>query len=376
MPRIPKIVDYHAADDPRDLIHQIVQGLAEGEVIGLPTETGYVAAAHALQTPAGERLARIRERRGMPQAVLALKNPLESLDYVPHMGELGRKLIRRFWPGPVTLLFDDPLDQGLGGALPAAIRRELSVETGLALRVPAHELIWNVLRLLPAPLIVTGETAGSKSRFPTAAGLAEFVAEDLSVVVDAGPCRYDQRTTLVRVKREGWDVVQQGVASTRTLNRLAGNMYLFVCTGNTCRSPMAEGLFRKLLAERLHCQEDDLVDRGFMVVSAGVAAGPGSPPSPEAVEILKTRGVDIRSHESQPVTPQLLSQADQIFTMTRSHRELLLQEFPEAAPRVRLLARDGSDVIDPIGAGLEEYRHCAEQIERYLHDVVAELPVS
>jgi protein-tyrosine phosphatase len=376
MARIPKIVDFHAADDPRDVVHPIVQALAEGEVVGLPTETGYVAAAHPLQSLAGERIARVRKRLGTPRWVLALKNPVESLDYVPHMGELGRKLIRRFWPGPVTLLFDDSLDQGLGRAFPAGTRQELAVESGLALRVPAHELIGNVLRLLPAPLLVTGEAAGSKSRYPTAAALAGVAAEELSIVVDAGQCRYDQPTTLVRIGRERWEVVQQGVASTRTLNRLAGNMYLFVCTGNTCRSPMAEGLFRKLLSERLHCQEDDLVDRGYMVVSAGVAAGPGSPPSAEAVEILKTRGVDLRSHESQPVTPQLLSQADQIFTMTRSHRELLLQEFPEAAPRVRLLARDGSDVIDPIGAGLEEYRHCAEQIERYLHEVVAELPVS
>src|SRR5262249_36000746 len=337
MARMPRIVDFQSADDPRDVVHQIVHTLAEGEPVGLPTETGYTVAAHALHPSTGPRMERIRQRLGTGKSVLALKHPLESLDYVPQMGPLGRKLVRRFWPGPVTLLFDGFVDGGLAGALPPATRRELSVESGMTLRVPAHEVMWNALRLLPAPLVVTGEgeTAGPQSRFPAAADLVQAVADDLAVVVDAGPCRYDQPTTLVRVRRDQWDVIREGVASTRTLSRLAGNLFLFVCTGNTCRSPMAEGLFRKLLAERLQCPEDELVDRGYMVASAGVAAGPGSPSSPEAVEILAKRGVDLRGHESQPVTPQLLSQADQIFTMTRSHREMLVRDFPETEERVR-----------------------------------------
>jgi protein-tyrosine-phosphatase/tRNA A37 threonylcarbamoyladenosine synthetase subunit TsaC/SUA5/YrdC len=372
---MPRIVDYHAADDPRDIVHQIVQALVEGEVVGLPTETGYVTAAHALQPEAGSRLAKVRERLGCPRSLLALKHPQEALDYMPQMGELGRKLTRRFWPGPVTMWFTESSAGGLAGSLPPGTQQELGTADGLAFRVPGHDLTWNVLRLLPAPLLATGEIPGPKTRFPTAVELAHSAGDALGIIVDAGPGRYDQPTSLVRVDRDRWEVLHEGVAPTRTLDRLAGNMYLFVCTGNTCRSPMAEGLFRKLLADRLKCPEDELVDRGYMVASAGVAAGLGSPPSPEAVELLRDRGVDLRGHESQPVTPQLLSRADQIFTMTRSHREMLLREFPEAAPRVKLLARDGTDVIDPIGAGMEEYRRCADQIEEYLQGILAELPV-
>jgi protein-tyrosine phosphatase len=260
------------------------------------------------------------------------------------------------------------------GALPAGARRELLSADGLALRLPSHELTWSVLRLLPTPLVAIGENHTAGASFATAAALAASTKGALDIVADAGPTRYDLPTTLVRVGDDKWEVVSEGVATWRTLSRLAGNMYLFVCTGNTCRSPMAEGLFRKLLSERLKCPEDELVDRGYMAASAGVAAVRGSPPSPEGVEILLDRGVDLRGHESQPVTPQLLSQADQIFTMTRSHRDLLAREFPESASRVELLARDGTDIIDPIGAGIEEYRRCADQIEADLQQIIRELP--
>jgi protein-tyrosine phosphatase len=373
---MPQIIDFLSADDPRDVVHQVVQTLAEGELVGLPTETGYVAAASPLKAPAGQSLGELRTRLGAPRLVLALKTPHEALDYVPRTGPLGRKLIRRFWPGPVTFLFEEPTEAGLAGSFPEVVRRELRSAGGLALRVPGHEFIWNALRLLPAPLAVLGEDLGGNSRFTRAASLVEAAGDRLKVVVDAGPSRYDLPTSHVRVSRESWEIVRDGVVSARTLRRLAGTMYLFVCTGNTCRSPMAEGLFRKLLADRLKCPEDELVDRGFMVASAGVAAGAGSPPSSEAVEILSARGVDLRAHESQPATPQLLSQADQIFTMTRSHRDMLMREFPEAAPRVKLLASDGMDVIDPIGAGLDEYRRCADQIERCLEDLLAEVPAT
>jgi protein-tyrosine phosphatase len=374
--RMPQIVDLRTAADPRDVVHRAVQSIAEGRLVGLPTETGYLAAAFPLDASAIQRVAALARRLDRPRLVLALKNPLEALDYVPEMGALGRKLMRRFWPGPVTLLFEEPLESGLMDVLPAAVGQTLRTGGGLAMRVPTHDFLWNVLRLLAAPLVVTEESTTAAAIFPDAAALAAAAGDDLEFVVDAGAPRHELPTSLVRVGAERWDVAREGVATRRTLNRLAGNMFLFICTGNTCRSPMAEGLFRKMLADRLKCSEDELVDHGYMVVSAGVAAGPGSPPSPEAVEILSERGVDISGHASQSVTPQLLSQADQILTMTRSHREALVREFPEVASRVRLISRNGSDVIDPIGSGMKEYRRCAEQIEKYVQEILAELPVA
>jgi protein-tyrosine phosphatase len=164
-----------------------------------------------------------------------------------------------------------------------------------------------------------------------------------------------------------------GVVSERMLARLAGEVYLFVCTGNTCRSPMAEALFRKMLSDRLKCREDELLDRGFVVISAGLAAYKGAPASPEAVELLGDEGMDLSGHESQPVTEELLLHCDRIFTMTRSHREALLSAFPELAGQVRLLSPQGRDVSDPIGAGMEEYVRCRDEIASALEDLLDEI---
>jgi glycine hydroxymethyltransferase len=133
---------------------------------------------------------------------------------------------------------------------------------------------------------------------------------------------------------------------------------LFICTGNICRSPMAEGLLRQMSGGRVE------------VVSAGLGAGRGQQPSAHAIRVLKEEGVDISEIRSQPVSAHLLEKADHIFTMTRDHLDMLLLLFPEMAAKARLLRFDEAakggraDVTDPIGGTRETYESCKEDIKR------------
>ena len=88
--------------------------------------------------------------------------------------------------------------------------------------------------------------------------------------------------------------------------------------------------------------------------------------SPETIEVMSRHGIDASDHGTQPISEQLVRQADLIFTMTNSHRQVILAEWPEAAGRTRLLCVDGSDVSDPIGGPVEHYQHCADQIKAQL----------
>jgi glycine hydroxymethyltransferase len=133
---------------------------------------------------------------------------------------------------------------------------------------------------------------------------------------------------------------------------------LFICTGNICRSPMAEGLLRQMSGGRVE------------VVSAGLGAGRGQQPSAHAIRVLKEEGIDISEIRSQPVSAHLLEKADHIFTMTRDHLDMLLLLFPEMAAKARLLRFDEAakggraDVTDPIGGTRETYESCKEDIKR------------
>ena len=145
-----------------------------------------------------------------------------------------------------------------------------------------------------------------------------------------------------------------------------GISILFVCTGNTCRSPLAEALCRRMLAARLGCAPAELPSRGVVVRSAGVAAWPGDAASPLAVDVAQEYDADLTTHRSRPVNPELLTSATQVIAMTRAHAAALAVRYPQMGPEPILLTGPDQDLEDPIGGDLAIYRACAETIRLHL----------
>ncbi len=143
---------------------------------------------------------------------------------------------------------------------------------------------------------------------------------------------------------------------------------LFVCTGNTCRSPMAEHLLRHL------GRSFD----GLRVGSAGLFANPGSPASAQSVEVMKEKGLDLSGHRSRLLDSELISTADLLIPLTQAHRDLILEAAPDAGARTRTLhsfgaAQQSRDVADPYGGSLQSYRRTRDEIESALSDVLLAL---
>jgi len=140
---------------------------------------------------------------------------------------------------------------------------------------------------------------------------------------------------------------------------------LFICTGNICRSPMAERLFTARVPS----------DCGWVAASAGTAATNGWPASEEAVQALKEKGIPLTDHASQPITHDLLKSAELIVTMTEWHKRDILSFEPSVSERVHLVTSFGTsdnsaDIPDPIGLSLDVYRHTRDVLESAIADII------
>ncbi len=297
--------------------------LAAGRLVGLPTEAVYVVAAASAE------------------ALAPLAAPVARV--APHVelaGVAGR-LARRGWPGPLVLrLGDEP--------------------TGLAL--PYHECV----RLLADGPLFLAE--------PGACFTADEViaaVPDLVLVLDAGKTQLAVPPTWVAVDGDDWRVERPGAWDAEEVARLAARWTVFVCTGNTCRSPMSEAIAKGLLAERLGCSIAELPAKGYVVLSAGIAAGRGDPAPREALEVVQSYGGDLSDHASRPATAGLLAEADDLIAMTAGHL-FTLAGYPGLTAQPRLLCGE-ADLPDPIGGSRDVYEACAKTIRDHLERFVAEI---
>ena len=363
----------HATEEP-ELASAAVEAaevLNAGGLVGFATETVYGIAALATRPEALSRLREIKSRPDRPFTV-HIPAPEAVSRYVRQIPPAGRKLISKAWPGPVTILLP------VGGRLAeqelqaAGLYERLCQQDVIGLRCPSEAVAEKLLSAVGDPVVAPSANPAGAAAPRSGEEVLAALDGQIDLLIDSGPTRYGLSSTIVRLDADGaWEVLREGVYDRGGIERLLRTTLLFVCTGNTCRSPMAAGLAGKLLAERLGCGVEALQEHGYEVLSAGVWAGSAGRATPEAVDAAGELGVDISGHRSRKLSVELINRADLILCMSGYHVDVVCRLVPSAAGKVVRLLPD-RDITDPLGTGEHVYRKTAEDIDKALRDVLNE----
>lgn len=369
-------IDLQLEADHTLAIDRASNALRKGRPVVLPTETVYGIAANAADPEALDRLWAMKGRDRRATLAWHLHSPTALsdalLDASIELTPIHRRVIRVLTPGPVTLAVPAPPSH-LAAVRERARVAPFVIDDGseLLARVPDRRITRDIIERAAVPIVIAsiGETRLARTAGEAAAILAAVAAAPPALILDDGPASFARLSTLIRLAPDaGYHILREGAIDERTIRKRMARTLLFVCTGNTCRSPMAAAIARHLLAP------SGAAGVETRVKSAGTSAGFGMEATPEGVAALRDLGIGMEHHASTPLSRELLNEAEVIYAMTRSHLDAILRLDPSAKGRVCLLDPEGRDIPDPISSPRAVYDETARMLRNAIEKRLAELP--
>ncbi len=363
-----EVVNIFETGNYEQQILRAAEWLRQGKLVVLPTETVYGAAALLRQSSAISRLKAMRPDAMDKPLTVHLARRDDADQFLGPVGEIGRRMMKKLWPGPVGLLFDVPEARRAQVAAEQGVAESDLYENGtITVRCPDHIVATEVIAEAGDTVVAVRAGVGSAQPALRADQVVRDMGDRVDLILDAGQSLYSKPSTIVKVKQNGYEIVRAGVYDARIIERLMRTTILFVCSGNTCRSPMAEGIARRVLADKLSISEAELEKKGITVLSAGSMAMHGARATPQGVDALRELGVDLSKHRSRPLSVELIHQADMIYTMGNGHAMAVVALVPSAVEKVKTLA-PGREIDDPIGSDVSVYRALAGELRELIEN--------
>lgn len=367
-----KIIKIDSDKPDVEKIKEAARLLDSGGLVAFPTETVYGIGCRA-QADSLARLDEVKQRIGEKHYTLHIGRKEDVRKYVSGISARAEKLIRKGWPGPISIVFELTRQEieKVQGILEREVFAYMYKDNSIGIRCPDNSAAAMLIQNTVWPIVAPSANITGREPTTQAQEVLDQFDGQIDLLLDGGPCKYRKGSTVVKIGKNELQILRPGVVSKDELQSLSTINILFVCTGNICRSPIAKGLFQKYLAKNLECKVDRLEEMGYKVDSAGAMAIPGLKASSESVAFCAERGVDISTHRSRPLTGDLLLDCDYVYVMCQAHRQHVVSLRPEAAKQSWLLAED-QEIPDPIGGGEQAYKRSGALIEEAVKKRVAE----
>ncbi len=364
----PKSVDLLKIKEAASLVD-------EGGLVGFPTETVYGIACR-VRTDSLSKLNNIKGRDPNKYYTLHIGHKDEVNKYTPNIDLRAKKLIKNVWPGPLTLVFelDDKDIIKQQKILEKELFKNLYKNNSIGIRCPDNPIAATLLQETSNAVIAPSANLANQPPAVDAKEVLTQLSGKIELLIDAGSCKYKQSSAVVKIGNMGVEILRLGIYSKAQLDAMYAVKFLFVCTGNTCRSPMAEGIFRKYLAEKLQCKVDQLEQVGYKISSGGVMDTSGFPASIGALAACAAKGIDLSVHRNKGLSKELIEECDFIFAMEQTHKDSIIDISHEAEDKCFLLAGD-KGINDPIGHPQEFFNSCADVIEASVKERISEFVI-
>ncbi len=328
--------------------------LGRGKVVAFPTETVYGLAVRADLPSARERLQKLKGRAAT-KAIAYLLGDINQKDaLVARWPNVAQRLADAFWPGPLTLVVPGN-DGGMVG-----------------LRLPDLALPRALAQRSDGPLLQTSANLSGQPAALNPAAVAGALPR-LNLLLDGGRAPGGKSSTVVRCTDDHFTILRAGAIPPIAIARAASRLTLFACTGNICRSPLAEYLYRARLAGRLGCEPKDLVRFGHRIASFGIMARQGNTVPKLTLTVGRNFDLDLATHRARPFSIELLKMAERVYVADQTHIDFLLPYFQDRPDALQLLDPDEKSVPDPYGRTIKAYKKSAEMIEKAVEQRLDEL---